>query len=110
MELYAPPEGPLRPKLDLDLLAPLLRGEDVVLFNKSVGEGFLFTYVAASVAGRPTALELVKSLREEQAYLKTTILRITFAAVAIAIVSGLIAMVLGDWLVSRPTRKLVQMT
>ena len=107
--LEARPPDPHHPELPQEELEPLRRGEEVVRFERGRQKPrFLYLYIPVHVhSGRTGALELVESLQDEEIYLKATVRRILLTTGAIAGVSGLVAMVLGVWLVGKPIRILI---
>jgi signal transduction histidine kinase len=107
--LDAPPGSPYRPRLPPDKLSPIERGVDVVSIDQKKGEtGYLCTYIPVPVdSGRPGALELVESLKDEEDYARAAIYKIFVDTGAEAAVYGVLAMLLGVWFVGRPTQKLI---
>jgi signal transduction histidine kinase len=70
--------------------------------------GRLFTYVPVYVAGQlQGALEISESLGPEQRYVRTLVLQRVVTAAALALLSGITAVLLGNWLVGRPIGALV---
>jgi signal transduction histidine kinase len=102
--LDAPPGSPHRPRVD-----GLDAGEEKVGIELGRGASrSLYTYVPVRVdPARRGAIEIAESLQEERAYVRSTLVRILVTVIAVAAVSGLLAMGLGAWFVGRPTRALV---
>jgi signal transduction histidine kinase len=102
--LDAPSGSPYRPHL-----GGLARGEEVVGIRLQSAPGYLYTYVPVRVdPDRPAAIEIVESLQEEREYVRSTLLSILATVLAVAAVSGLLAMGLGAWFVGRPTRAIIE--
>jgi signal transduction histidine kinase len=72
------------------------------------GENVLYTYVLVPIPGaRGMAIELRESLDDEEAYVLGTITQSVLATLALVVLCGGIAIVLGALLVGRPVRDLV---
>ena len=102
----ASPEAIRRP----DVRARVAAGETFwVVERNAPGGGRLWTYVPVRVDGRQRgALEMSESLAEEYAHVRELILQRMVTATVIALLSALLAVVLGAWIVGRPMRALVQ--
>jgi signal transduction histidine kinase len=61
----------------------------------------------ATPSRRPSALELSESLAEEHEYVRRTIADTIVLTLALVAVCGALAMMLGEWLVGRPVRAIV---
>ena len=88
----------------------LERGEAVTRVSAPARGGELArcTYVPITVdGGGRSAIELSESLVEERAYVRKTILAAVWLTAALVGMCGLLAMLLGVWLVGRPMRALV---
>jgi signal transduction histidine kinase len=103
----APGEGP---RLEASQLAELLAGREVVHTDVGSGDpGRLFTYVPVKApSARRGALELSESLREERAYIRSTILNTLVTTAVLVGAFGLVAMLLGIWFVGRPIHGLIE--
>jgi two-component system, NtrC family, sensor kinase len=76
--------------------------------RRSESTGRLYTYIPVLVAGRVEgALELSESLGPERSYVRSLVLQRAVTAGALALLFGLLASVLGNWLVGRPMERLV---
>jgi len=104
--LDVPPEHPEAPRLPPAQRAELSQGREVTWMDKS-GEGALRTYVPLP-GSRPAALELDEGLQAEHAYVQETLVSTVLASGAIALGGGLLAMLLGLFIVGRPLRRLAE--
>ena len=107
--LDAPPGSPHGPRLSREEMLPLA-GDDVVIRSdpKAGPGGTFYTYVPAFVdPARPGAVEIVESLQDQRLYVRSTLVRILLTVLAVAAVSGLIAMGLGASFVGQPTRRII---
>lgn len=89
-------------------LAPLRRGESVVL---PLGEapGTVYTYVPVRAStGRVGAIEIGDPLLDERAYLDRSILHASIAALVLVTLCALLTWVLGVALIGRPMKRLVE--
>jgi two-component system NtrC family sensor kinase len=93
-----------------EVLEPLRRGEQALsIDHQEAGVGFIRVYFPVEIEGRLLgAIELAESLEEEKAYLRTTITRVLLTTGVIALLSGVIAIALGYWLVGRPVSGLIE--
>jgi len=104
--LDVPPEHPEAPRLPPAQRAQLAQGREVTWMDTS-GEGALRTYVPLP-GSRPAALELDEGLQAEHAYVQETLVSTVLASGAIALGGGLLAMLLGLFIVGRPLRRLAE--
>ena len=97
-----------RPKLDPELLEPLLGGKDDVQQVDASGT-VLYSYVAVGGPGQaPGAVELVETLSlEERLYSPSSVLHLVVAIGAVAVFEALVVFGLGAWLVGRPVANLI---
>jgi two-component system, NtrC family, sensor kinase len=88
----------------------LAQGSEVVRIQEEDDRrGRFYTYVPVSVGSmRVGALELSESLEELFRYLRASVTNTIMTILALAALSGLLAMGLGAVLVGRPTRKLME--
>ncbi len=91
-------------------LDAILRGREVVRMDSmSSDSSHLYTYVPVPVpASRRGALELRESLREERAYIRSTIVNTVLVTAVLVATFGLVAMLLGMWFVGRPIHGLIE--
>ena len=96
-------------KLSPDDLAQVRAGHEVVHKDPlSSDTGHLFTYVPVPAPGaRRGALEIGESLREERAYIRSTLLNTLLTTVVLIGTFGLVATLLGMWFVGRPIHGLI---
>jgi signal transduction histidine kinase len=96
------------PRVDPSLLAPLSRGEPLVV-NLPGHTDPVYTYVPIELPdSRPAAIEIGDSQGEEQRYLTETVTAAIATAGILVILSALIAWALGVAMVGRPVRALVE--
>lgn len=108
VDLDAPEGHADHPRAPADVLGPLLRGEPVTYATRGA-DGALHTYVPLRVDGQwRGALEFTESLQAEQAYLRTSIVRVLVTTGAMAITAGALTLFLGIRFVGRPIRELVE--
>ncbi len=70
--------------------------------------GRLYTYIPVRVSGQILGgIELSESLGPVQSYVRTLILQRVVTVAALAILFGLLAIIVGSWLVSEPMQRLV---
>ncbi|AKT37963.1 sensor histidine kinase [Chondromyces crocatus] len=106
LPLQSAAEPPLVP---VEALEPVLRGEKVVLkATPPDAPEMLVTYVPLLAEGELGALELAESLAGEQRYIQRTIRNTALATAAVALFCGLLATVVGVWLVGRPMQHLIR--
>jgi two-component system NtrC family sensor kinase len=107
--LDAPPGDPHRAQLPPDALGPLHRSREMIGIEHPAGAAQrLYTYIPLAVeSARGGALELSESLAAEADFTRTSIVDAVVAAVVLVALSGVIAMLLGTWLVARPLQRLI---
>jgi signal transduction histidine kinase len=107
--LDAPPGTPHGPRLGREEMRPAARGKEVIGSDPEAGPGGVFyTYVPADVdPERRGAVEIAESLRDQRLYVRSTLVRVLVTVLAVAAVSGLLAMGLGVWFVGQPTRRII---
>ncbi len=101
---------PFRPRLSLEQLEPVRRGQEIaVLVAETGGPGDLFTYVPVSVAdGRMGAIQIAESLRAQHEFIQTVQWNALLALLTLIAVVAILSTVLGVVFVGRPTRALVR--
>jgi two-component system NtrC family sensor kinase len=106
--LDAPPGDPACPRAPMEQLAPVRRGEEVSVRDRTdTGEGFLRTYVPFPAVGpRQGALEISQSLVVMDKRARAIAVRGIVLALAMALVGGLLAIGLGVGLVGHRLRRL----
>ncbi|AKT36566.1 sensor histidine kinase [Chondromyces crocatus] len=107
------PEGSrYSPSLPKAQLADLIEGSEVVRLKREGGKGGRFyTYIPVSTPlGKIGAIEISESLEEEERYVGASVENTVVTILALALLSGMLAMLLGGVLVGRPTRRLVDKT
>jgi len=110
--LDAPPGDRFAPSLPVGEIAELSRGSEVFrLTREKDRSGRFYTYVPVTVdPARISAIELSEWLDEEEVYVRASVLNTVVTIVALAALSGILAMTFGQILVGRPTRRLVDKT
>ena len=101
-------EEPLLPKLPRLRWQPALTGATTHWVDRdSTADGALTSYIPVTVgAGRPGAIEMSESLKQERHYTRVTLLHVLISTSILALVSGIIAVLLGYGLVGRRMRAL----
>jgi signal transduction histidine kinase len=106
--LDAPPGAAHAPSVPAAQLSELEAGSDVFRVVRSGDRDRFYTYVPVAVEKpRVGAIELSESREEEERYVTESVVRTVTTIVALAALSGLMAMGLGAVLVGRPTRRLI---
>jgi two-component system NtrC family sensor kinase len=106
--LDAPPGTAQAPMASLADLAPLRRGEAVSLRIGMAGSA-LYTYVPVDIPGdRLGAIQIADMLEEEQSYLRRSVINVAIATIILVILCAALAWVLGDALIGRPVKMLVE--
>ncbi|MGK4002277.1 ATP-binding protein [Sorangium sp. So ce1036] len=110
--LDAPAGDRFAPTLPAAEIAELSRGTEVFRVQREDDRsGRFYTYAPVGVdPARVGAIEISESLEEEEAYVRASVLNTVTTLVALAALSGLLAMIFGQILVGRPTRRLVDKT
>ncbi|WP_437722379.1 sensor histidine kinase [Sorangium sp. So ce861] len=110
--LDAPPGDRFAPALPAGEIAELAGGTEVFRMQREGDRtGRFYTY--APVAVDPTrvgAIEISESLEEEESYVQASVVNTVTTILALAALSGLLAMTFGQLLVGRPTQRLVDKT
>jgi signal transduction histidine kinase len=90
--------------------AALARGEEVNLVSRGAdGENHAYAYLPLAETGDPPlAIELSRSLSEEDAAVRGVVEQQVIATVAMAIAGTAVASIVGLWFVGRPMRRLVE--
>jgi two-component system NtrC family sensor kinase len=106
--LDARPGAEMAPTASPADLAPLDRGEPVAI-RLGPGQGAAYTYVPVDVPGdRRGAIEIADALEDEQSYLRRSILNVLVATLILVLLCAALAWVLGDALIGRPVKMLVE--
>jgi signal transduction histidine kinase len=110
--LDAPPGDPFAPQARPELLEGVTHGSEIARVEHEGDKGGrFFTYAPVAVgAPRVGAIEISESLEEEERYVKDSVLHTVTTLLALASLSALLAAALGQVLVARPTRRLVEKT
>lgn len=110
IDLDAPAGTSYAARLPAPALDPVRQGHEVHgTTDEPHGPGRFVTYVPVVADGRVVgALELSESLEQNQSYARSTFLHHLAAAAALAVLSALIALLLGAIFVGRPIRSLVR--
>ncbi|AUX42344.1 histidine kinase [Sorangium cellulosum] len=110
--LDAPAGDRYAPALPADEIGELSRGNEVFRVQREDDRsGRFFTYAPVAVdPARVGAIEISESLEEEEAYVQASVVNTVTTIIALAALSGLLAMTFGQVLVGRPTRRLVDKT
>ncbi|EYF06621.1 sensor histidine kinase [Chondromyces apiculatus] len=100
------------PSLPPAQLGELFQGTEVVrLQREGVNGGRFYTYIPVTApmgaTGKIGAIEISESLAEEEHYVEASVGNTAFTILALALLSGMLAMLLGGVLVGRPTKRLV---
>ncbi len=98
------------PRVSAEKLAALAEGKPVVAVERPEGgEGFLFSYFPLRRdGGSLAALEVAESLSDERAFTRAAAVSTAASSMAFALLSGLLAVVLGVRFVGRPVSQLVE--
>ncbi|WP_437794190.1 sensor histidine kinase [Sorangium sp. So ce693] len=107
--LDAPAGDRFAPALPAAEIAELSHGTEVFRLEREGDKsGRFYTYAPVAVEpGRAGAIEISESLEEEETYVQASVVNTVVTIVALAALSGLLAMTFGQVLVGRPTRRLV---
>jgi signal transduction histidine kinase len=97
------------PRLPLADLVRVAEGHEVVHMDTLGAEdGQLTTYIPVAAPGaHKGALEIGETLREERAYVRSTLLNTLMTTAVLVAMFGLVAMLLGMWFVGRPIHDLI---
>jgi signal transduction histidine kinase len=106
VRLDVPQGHPEGPRLPPSQQAELSLGREVTWVDET-GTGSLRTYVPLP-GSRPAALELDEGLQAEHAYVQETLMSTVLASAAIALGGGVLAVLLGVFIVGRPLQRLVE--
>ena len=108
--LDASPNDLNRPRVRIERLEPVLQGREVSLKERGKkSTGYRYTYVPVGVnEDRPGALELSEPLAHIDDYARTTVVRTVVLAGVLLMVSGLVALLLGVWMVGRPLHRIIE--
>lgn len=108
LDADAPPA--FRPKLPISLLAPLRRGEGVTRKEPHLDDdGLTIGYTPVDVkSSRLGALEVSKSLRAENEYVRRSFARTLTATGILILLFVAMGAVFGAWFITRPVRALVE--
>ncbi|HWN69143.1 MAG TPA: HAMP domain-containing sensor histidine kinase [Haliangium sp.] len=106
--LDAPPGSAQAPIASTAQLAPLRRDQPVSM-RLGEGETALYTYVPVTIPGdRRGAIQIKHLLHEERTYLLRSVRNVTIATLALVVLCAGLAWVLGDALIGRPVKMLVE--
>ncbi|AUX36255.1 MULTISPECIES: sensor histidine kinase [Sorangium] len=110
--LDAPPGDRFAPALPADEIADLAGGTEVFRMQREGDKtGRFYTYAPVAVdPARVGAIEISESLEEEESYVQAGVVNTVITIIALAALSGLLAMTFGQLLVGRPTQRLVDKT
>ncbi|MGK3985682.1 ATP-binding protein [Sorangium sp. So ce136] len=110
--LDAPAGGRFAPALPAADIAELSGGAEVFRLQRAGDRsGRFYTYAPVAVdPARVGAIEISESLEEEETYVHASVVNTVISIVALAALSGLLAMTFGQLLVGRPTQRLVDKT
>ncbi|WP_437809790.1 ATP-binding protein [Sorangium sp. So ce1078] len=110
--LDAPAGDRFAPALPADEIAELSGGAEVFRMQREGDRtGRFYTYAPVFVdRARVGAIEISESLEEEESYVQASVVNTVTTIVALAALSGLLAMTFGQILVGRPTQRLVDKT
>lgn len=90
-----------------DILAPIVRGE-VVVVELATDRDAVYTYAPVSVPGdRLGAIEISDVLDDEAAYLRDSMLAAALTALALVVCCGVLAWMTGTLFIGRPVGRLV---
>ena len=108
--LDASPDDLNRPRVLLERLEPVLQGQEISLKERDKkNTGYRYTYVPVAVnKDRPGALELAEPLTHIDDYAHTTVVRTVVLAGVLILASGLVAILLGIWMVGRPLYQIIE--
>lgn len=110
--LDAPAGDRFAPALPAEEIAELSGGAEVFRMQREGDRtGRIYTYAPVAVdPARVGAIEISESLEEEETYVQASVVNTVTTIIALAALSGLLAMTFGQILVGRPTRRLVDKT
>ena len=110
VHLSAPPGSADSPALAPGVVAPAKKGQDVSVLDRSRGtHGMVYTYTPVVADGVVKGeVELSQSLEGEQRFIRVQFLHEAFVAVALVLVCGGVAWLLGVRLVGEPVRQLAE--
>ncbi|MGK4000083.1 sensor histidine kinase [Sorangium sp. So ce1024] len=109
--LDAPAGDRFAPALPADEIAELSRGTEVFRLQREGDRGRFYTYAPVDVdPTRVGAIEISESLAEEDTYVQASVVNTVTTIVALAALSGILAMIFGQLLVGQPTQRLVDKT
>lgn len=102
-------DGSTPTHVDAGAIANAAEGETVTAIDRDAsGEPTRFTYVpVTAIDGRRAAIEVSEPLAEANAYVRRSIVDALITTASLVAVTGVVAMLLGVWLVGRPVRALV---
>jgi signal transduction histidine kinase len=108
--LDASPNDLYRPRALIERLEPVRQGQEVSFKERDKkSTGYRYTYVPVEVnEDRPGALELSEPLTHLNDYARTTVVRTVVLAGVLMLVSGLVALLLGIWVVGRPLHRIIE--
>jgi signal transduction histidine kinase len=90
--------------------AAIARGSEANLIDRSSSPGVVFTYVPVTAPdGSGTAIELSESLAIAEERLDDSSIRVFLTALAIVLGAGILALGLGERIVGRPVRRMVEL-
>ncbi|MBI5493794.1 MAG: HAMP domain-containing protein [Deltaproteobacteria bacterium] len=111
VSLSAPEGDPHHPLLRPRYLRRVARGEEVSWLSDpdAKGESRAYVYIPIMLDPLPPgALELSESLAPPREFLRETVIRLGITTGAMALVSGLVALLVGVYFVGRPMRRLAE--
>jgi signal transduction histidine kinase len=108
--LDASPNDLNRPRVLIERLEPVRQGQEVSLKERGKkSTGYRYTYVPVGVnEDRPGALELSEPLAHLDDYAHTTVVRTVVLAGVLMLVTGLVALFLGVWMVGQPLHRIIE--
>lgn len=99
--------GPYASRIAVERLDEVRSGREQV-FEDDTGDGTVVHYAPVKYGGtRPGALEIVKSLGTERAYIRASIVRVIILTVSIILVAAAVALVFGRRFIGRPVDRLI---
>jgi two-component system NtrC family sensor kinase len=112
VRLNHPSEGPYMPRVALEKLFPVSRGQEIsVKKMDSNGSGHLYTYIPVEINSQEYgALEISESLSKLKTYIHKTILRSIVLGILMALLGFIMLWILGVKFVGRPLNRLVEIT
>jgi two-component system NtrC family sensor kinase len=108
--LDASPNDLYRPRAVIARLEPVRQGQEVSFKERGKkSTGYRYTYVPVAVnEDRPGALELSEPLTHIDDYARSTVVRTVVLGGILMLISSLVALLLGVWMLGRPLHRIIE--